>query len=143
MDPSRLTKEMLDLLLDDNLMRIHRDPLVEAAHREKRVRFVDSKSRSGQLWIKPLADGTVAAAFVNFDARNPANFHAPLAAFGGFQAAGTACGIAFEEWLTPSDDVGQAQDSARVNSATDTFIVQVPPLDVRLFHVTGTGTGKH
>ena len=33
MDPSRLTPAMLELLLDPDLLRIHRDPLVQAAHR--------------------------------------------------------------------------------------------------------------
>ena len=33
MDPLRLSDEMLALLLNEKLMQLHRDPLVQAAHR--------------------------------------------------------------------------------------------------------------
>lgn len=45
MDPSRLSQEMIALLLDKKLMQLHRDPLVQAAHREDRLKVVKGGGR--------------------------------------------------------------------------------------------------
>jgi hypothetical protein len=114
---------------------------VQAAHHDPHVRFIDTASQNtiaghpGGLWIKPLADGSVAAAFVNFESKRTVTLEAPHASFG---ARLQGCGLAADEWLEAS---GASLPPARTSAAAQTFQVEVPPQDVRLFHFSGSARG--
>ena len=54
MDPLRLSEEMLALLLHPQLMKLHRDPLVQAAHRVTDVKLVDGAQAPRAAGRNPL-----------------------------------------------------------------------------------------
>ena len=63
------------------------------------ARVVDAVIVSqAQLWIKPLADGSVAAAFVNLDKTKTLTMEAPLSSVGGFHPDAAAHHCKLGKW---------------------------------------------
>ena len=98
----------------------------------------------GQMWVKPLADGTVAVAVVNFDPQKSLVLEAAARTIGE-ALPGAGCGVAFEEWHLAAG-VGDGGGSPSllppgVEYPHGKFTVKVPPVDVRLFHFRACNDG--
>lgn len=141
-DPSRLSREALDLLTSPILLRIHRDPLVQAAHRVLTISS-SKKSDTAQLWVKPLSNGAVVAAFVNFDATQTVTIHVSVSELGRFENPDMnipgskimQCDFLFNELILP-ENIGNFTSGTL---SDDSFTVDVTPMNVRLFQITAQG----